>query len=369
MEKSKKFYQCECEISFITEEDYKKHKEICGKIGKERFDTKIKKQKGFIQIPILIAIIVSALFVGGTGYIGVKKYQNYKFEKIEKERLAVEEKNRKDEEIVRLQKEKEFLEEKEKNKQSSEIEELKKEVRVLKKKEPQIIQQTIIKEIPAPVSMVISDLPSIIKQWRPRIAYIACEWRYSNGEISARGSGSGLLTNTTDIKDGSMTVILTSGHVIFKDDKYKPAVCDISLPGISNSFRVTEGETPDPFRKANSGLDWGTIRLNFSNDYMKLLAEPGLSLCKESASVGDDIVILGYPGIGSQTDITATEGIISGHDGNYYITSAKVEHGNSGGVAISRKDNCYLGIPTFAKTGDVESLARILDAQTILENL
>lgn len=60
MKKSKKLYQCGCGVSScMNEEDYKKHKEICGKIGKDRFDAKIRNKKGFIQNPILIAIVVS----------------------------------------------------------------------------------------------------------------------------------------------------------------------------------------------------------------------------------------------------------------------------------------------------------------------
>lgn len=49
---------------------------------------KIKTQEGFIQIPLLIAIIMGVLVIGGAGYIGVRQYQNYQAEKIvqEKER-------------------------------------------------------------------------------------------------------------------------------------------------------------------------------------------------------------------------------------------------------------------------------------------
>jgi len=78
---------------------------------------------------------------------------------------------------------------------------------------------------------------------------------------------------------------------------------------------------------------------------------------------------LGYPTVGSRQDITATEGIISGFDGNYFITSAKVEEGNSGGIAVSVKEDCYLGIPTYAEIGNVESLARILDFTVIVRIL
>src|SRR3989338_6838358 len=50
----------------------------------------MKNQKGFIQIPLLIAIIAGVLVLGGGGYFGVKQYQNYQAEKVEERRLAQE---------------------------------------------------------------------------------------------------------------------------------------------------------------------------------------------------------------------------------------------------------------------------------------
>lgn len=67
-----------------------------------------------------------------------------------------------------------------------------------------------------------------------------------------------------------------------------------------------------------------------------------------------------------ERSIAVTEGIISGFEGNYFITSAKVEHGNSGGAAIHVRNNCLLGLPTFAQVGYIESLARILDIRTVI---
>jgi S1-C subfamily serine protease len=83
-------------------------------------------------------------------------------------------------------------------------------------------------------------------------------------------------------------------------------------------------------------------------------------VCTEKPKIGDKVVILGYPGIGAQDSVTATEGIISGFDANYYTTSAKIEKGNSGGAAIDVERNCFLGLPTLVITGQIESLARIL---------
>ena len=328
-------------------------------------------QKGFIQVPILIAIIAGILVLVSGGYFGIKQYQNYQTEKVEQERTIQEEKK-----MARIEAEakQKALEETQQQK-DLEVEELRREVEALKNKPPQIIvketepkePQVIIKEVPQEKPLTI-DLPTLIGEWRPMVAYISCEWRYSDtADAYHWQGGSGILINMTDIEDGSMLVVLTNKHVILKDDQYTPRLCDISLPGMSNTFRVIdEGGVFYPFRKSNKGLDWGLIRFQFPNDYMKSLAASGFSVCKELASVGEEIVILGYPGIGSQADITATEGIISGYDGNHYITSAKVERGNSGGAAILQKNNCYLGIPTFAEVGDIESLARILDINAIL---
>ena len=74
---------------------------------------------------------------------------------------------------------------------------------------------------------------------------------------------------------------------------------------------------------------------------------------------------MGYPGIGTQGGITATEGIVSGIENQYYVTSAKIDQGNSGGLAVLVKDNCFLGIPTWAKLGVIESLGRIISGQYI----
>jgi len=110
------------------------------------------------------------------------------------------------------------------------------------------------------------------------------------------------------------------------------------------------------------GMNDNIINLNsskYESCYLKKFFGNGVAL------IGDEIIILGYPTIGSQDDITVTRGIISGYDGDYYITDAKIEHGNSGGVAILLKDNCYLGIPSYTISGEAESLARILDGGVI----
>lgn len=50
----------------------------------------MKNQKGFIQIPLLIAIIAGVLVLGSGGYWGIQKYKNYQVRKIEQERITQE---------------------------------------------------------------------------------------------------------------------------------------------------------------------------------------------------------------------------------------------------------------------------------------
>ncbi|KKR76010.1 MAG: hypothetical protein UU20_C0036G0011, partial [Parcubacteria group bacterium GW2011_GWE2_40_8] len=52
---------------------------------------------------------------------------------------------------------------------------------------------------------------------------------------------------------------------------------------------------------------------------------------------------------------------------DYYVTSAKIEFGNSGGIAVSTKNNCILGIPTFVKAGQIETLGRVLSTEAMFE--
>jgi len=355
--KSKKFYQCECGISLISKEDHKKHKEICGKIGKERFDAKIKKQKGFIQVSILIAIITSVLVVGGTGYVGVKKYQNHQFEKIENERVAVEEKNKKDEEIARLQKEKELLEENEKNKQSSEIEELKKEVKILKNKKPDVITKIVTQQSSSDRQSTKFDIQSIVKKWHPLVVYIECVFKYNNGDSQSQ-SGSGTLK-----RSGDKVQATTNKHVLIGKNGRAPYQCSVSVP-FDKTYINTE-------IRARNDVDYGSVDLINPSEYIKslIMTQPaGIYSCGVDGSIaeiGTQIAILGYPGIGSETGITVTQGIISGYDGDYYITDAKIEHGNSGGAAVDVNKNCYLGIPTAVVSGTVESLGRILKWQSL----
>jgi S1-C subfamily serine protease len=205
-----------------------------------------------------------------------------------------------------------------------------------------------------------TELPTIISQWRPIVSRIECKWYSTDGKLAADSYGSGIIFSNS---------ILTNEHVL-KYNNQAPWTCNVTFPGTNESYTITYDGKSGTFKEIGflKGWDLGLVMVNNPSSYLKSIS--GIpNYCKTRASVGDEVVILGYPSIGSAVDITATEGIISGYEDTYYITSAKVDHGNSGGAAILVKDNCYLGVPTYVVGGELESLARILDFSKYMDSV
>lgn len=98
--------------------------------------------------------------------------------------------------------------------------------------------------------------------------------------------------------------------------------------------------------------------------------------CTSPMPVGTPIVIIGYPAYAKRdttttlpiigtVDVvyrTVTNGILSGYDtsvqGNpNYFVSAKIDNGNSGGIALAKDTSgiCLLGVPTWLTVGKYET--------------
>jgi len=259
------------------------------------------------------------------------------------------------------------------NSQQSEIENLKKEVSNLKsttrnairnaENQTTALQSELHKDkINSPTELTAAE---ITKEWSPQVAYVVCQWNYSDGTIGPTASGSGFLTNYTD---GSIA-IETNKHIILYQGKYTPAVCTASF---LNGEKYTINWSRN-FGGWSAKYDKGQINLYGLSDYLKnivqghyMVLHPQGFACDNEPEIGDKIVVLGYPGIGSNKGITVTEGIISGYEGDYYVTSAKIDHGNSGGIAVSVKEDCVVGMPSASVGGDLESLGRILSTKAML---
>lgn len=204
-------------------------------------------------------------------------------------------------------------------------------------------------------------LVDVVNQWDSYVVSVECDFNSAETrELVFQSNGSGLLTQWENTSIG----ILTNKHVITALSLGSDEIadnCKIRFPQediILNSSNLSVLTTD---------LDWGIIYFDFQSSLVEKLMKNPPYLCTSDPVLGDQIIILGYPSIGDEDNVTVTEGIISGFDGDYFITSAKVEKGNSGGAAIALKDNCYLGTPTFSTKGNLESLARILDVRVLVE--
>ncbi len=281
-----------------------------------------------------------------------------------------------------------FLLNKNQNPSQSEIDALKTEVENLKN------SKTTTNNTKPSVSQATSkSLTTIIKEWRKSTAYVECYWTNPNtGLAYYKQSGSGLLVMVDTVgyvsrKQVSITNVVTNLHVINSALYGTAQECDVGFPDNQGVFYSTATATN------TNGNQTMVFNYDKEHDVAYLLAltekggTPPISLegraktgsfaCTSEPSIGDPLVILGYPSYGtgaekyisanSNLEITATEGIISGRDDVYYTTSAKIEHGNSGGLAIDKTSDCYLGIPTAAVAGQIESLGRIFPASYIVK--
>jgi len=199
----------------------------------------------------------------------------------------------------------------------------------------------------------INTIKSVIVYWAQKTAYIKCDM----GDYYSTGSGTVLKD-----QDNGNIIVVSNNHVMMLNTEYSaPGGCVVGLPG--NDFEPNE--TSLSFFDS-TGIDLASAIIpNPDDNMLAVTKKAGVRVCDNGAEFGDLVVILGYPSIGAEDGLTVTGGMISGYDNGHFITDAKVEQGNSGGVAVLVKNNCFLGIPTFVKYGELESLARIMDVRRI----
>jgi S1-C subfamily serine protease len=192
-----------------------------------------------------------------------------------------------------------------------------------------------------------SDISSLIAAWSPFVYDITC--RFDKGGVESKSSGSA----TVEWFEGKVR-FLTNSHVVETPGEALVS-CELSRPGSKETYTI-------PAERV-------LISEEHDAAYGTLAETPSAMLrsrrCGTVPTIGDGVVILGYPQIGAKESVTATEGIISGFDEEYYTTSAKIEKGNSGGAAIDVERDCFLGLPTLVFAGKIESLARILPVASL----
>jgi len=190
------------------------------------------------------------------------------------------------------------------------------------------------------------------------VVQIVCTDGYNNWF-----SGSGTIIDP-------MGIILTNRHVVEGAYKNTCLVGFIEAINQEPDFGTNENPNLAEVKYITATNDMDAAVLYLENNYNKNY--PYVNLWNSNSSIlkfGDKIEVVGYPGVGGST-ITYTSGDFSGFGGqsdgthNYIKTTALLEHGNSGGSAYNYNGD-FIGIPTMAIAGSLNSISYLLSVDSI----
>lgn len=174
-----------------------------------------------------------------------------------------------------------------------------------------------------------------------------------------------ILTNAHIIPEGaedtvSCLVILPDPTSGTPDEIY--TAYPIVIPEISEQYDLAFVKVDDVFYDHEEGKAYG--------EYPKVFpAYDPNKYCKEGdVKLGESVRIYGYPAISGGYALTITDGVVSSlmPDEGLIFTSAKISHGNSGGLAVDA-NGCRIGVPAMVNGDDYESLGIIISNDLIYE--
>src|SRR3989338_5155204 len=207
------------------------------------------------------------------------------------------------------------------------------------------------------------------------VVNVLCE----SGEDEVSG-GSGTMITTEGI-------VLTNSHVIPQDEENiltsdegclvilpnqqtgqpeeiywaKPIV----IPGLSDDYDLAYLEIYDAFTNED-----GEVRGRYPRTFTSIFADEFKhdDICQfRKNKLGDPIRIFGYPQTSGGFYLTITDGVISSFsDEGVILTSAKIDEGNSGGLAVDQK-GCMVGVSVAVSEGKYQNLGVIISTDLILE--
>jgi hypothetical protein len=226
-----------------------------------------------------------------------------------------------------------------------------------------------------PFSFLTNDREIDQRVLTSSVVNVLCE----AGEDEISG-GSGTIITTEGI-------VLTNSHVIPQDEERiltsdegclvilpnqqtgqpeeiywaKPIV----IPGLSDDYDLAYLEIYDAFTDED-----GEIRGRYPRTFPSIFAEENKhdDICQfRKQKLGDSVRIFGYPQTSGGFYLTITDGVISSFSGEGVIlTSAKIDEGNSGGLAVDQK-GCMVGVPVAVSEGKYQNLGVIISTDLILE--
>jgi hypothetical protein len=194
--------------------------------------------------------------------------------------------------------------------------------------------------------------------------------------VSSEGVTGGSGTLLTE--DG---IVLTNSHIIPQDKKYihvGQEGCLISLPDpktgqpksiylahpivipdLSSKYDLAFMQIYSAYYDETKKEYEGVYPIKFPSFYDTTGCE------NDNVQLGDAVRVFGYPTISGGYSLTLTDGIVSSFSGDGLIyTSAKVDHGDSGGLAVDSK-GCMIGVPSMISSDQSESLGVVISMQLI----
>ncbi len=188
----------------------------------------------------------------------------------------------------------------------------------------------------------------LLNKIMPRIVQVKCSTRdgirYGSGTIQAPVGGS------------TQWEVYTNLHVVGSN-----STCTVSLPqGADFLPTKTYSTTLSRFGSYYPDIDFAVLKVSGASESFNQFPLPACGVA--DIKIGHRVTVFGYPSFGGDS-LTVTDGIVSGIEytayGAVYKTSAKIDNGNSGGLAIDNNSKCGIGIPTWATSGAFDGLGYI----------
>lgn len=193
-------------------------------------------------------------------------------------------------------------------------------------------------------------------------------------------SGSGTIITTNGL-------VITNSHVIPQNEEFlltRDEGCWVILPnqttgqpeeiywanpivypGLSDEYDLAYLEIYETYAD-EEGYQWGAYPKSFPS----IFADENQydSVCQyKTHKLGDPLRVYGYPSMSGGNSLTITDGIISSFsDDGHIFTSAKIDAGNSGGLAVDHT-GCMIGIPVAVREGVYQNLGVIIPMDKVIE--